>query len=174
MSFSLSGLPPLPKSLSGLLNIAGFQSTYLQSIFFGTCVLIFCFQSELNIQDLFVIVAIFNERLALHCNLCPGDSPLQQPESAQSSPRPPLPRTAPPISSSSLYANVTSNASSLASRARSRDSLSSPHDFEDQRTGRRTSSVSSHGDLRASSANGSRASSVPAERMYMSSAEVRF
>ena len=103
--------------------------------------------------------------------MCPGDSPLQ-PESAQSSPRPPLPRTAPPISSSSLYANVTSNASSLASRARSRDSLSSPHDFEDQRNGRRTSSVSSHGDLRTSSANGSRASSVPAERMYMSSAEV--
>ena len=173
MSFSLSGLPPLPKSLSGLLNIAGFHSTYLQSISFGTCVLIFWFQSELIIKDLFVIVAIFNEGLSLHCNLCPGDSPLQ-PESAQSSPRPPLPRTAPPISSSSLYANVTSNASSLASRARSRDSLSSPHDFEDQRNGRRTSSVSSHGDLRASSANGSRASSVPAERMYMSSAEVRF
>ena len=121
---------------------------------------------------MFVVVAIFKQGLSLHCNLCPGDSPLQ-PESAQSSPRPPLPRTAPPISSSSLYANVTSNASSLASRARSRDSLSSPHDFEDQRNGRRTSSVSSHGDLRASSANGSRASSVPAERMYMSSAEVR-
>jgi len=119
MSFSLSGLPPLPKSLSGLLNIA-------------------------------------------------GDSPLQ-PESAQSSPRPPLPRTAPPLPSSSLYANVTSTSSSLASRARSRDSLSSPHDFEEQRNGRRTSSVSSHGDLR--SVNGSRASSVPAERMYLSSAE---
>jgi len=123
MSFSLSGLPPLPKSLSGLLNIA-------------------------------------------------GDSSLQPENSAQSSPRPPLPRTAPP-SSSSLYANVTSTSSSLASRARSRDSLSSPHDFdEQQRNGRRTSSVSSHGDLRSSSASGSRASSVPAERMYnMTSAE---
>ena len=108
--------------------------------------------------------SLFNEEL---CFL--GDSPLQ-PESAQSSPRPPLPRTAPPLPSSSLYANVTSTSSSLASRARSRDSLSSPHDFEEQRNGRRTSSVSSHGDLR--SVNGSRASSVPAERMYLSSAEV--
>ena len=32
MSFSLSGLPPLPKSLSGLLNIAGSKCTPLQSI----------------------------------------------------------------------------------------------------------------------------------------------
>lgn len=125
MSFSLSGLPPLPKSLSGLLNISD----------------------------------------------PPGESSLP-------SPRPPLPRSQPPGPHQSIYGNGAHQAASLyanvttaGSRARSRDSLSSPHDFTEDRASRRSSSVSSHSEARASSASGSRAASVPAPGIYRDSVE---
>ena len=35
MSFSLSGLPPLPKSLSGLLNIAGSELFFFGLVLIG-------------------------------------------------------------------------------------------------------------------------------------------
>lgn len=100
MSFSLSGLPPLPKSLSGLLNIAGSHFTYIHSIHFRTSVPGFWFQSEQII--LFVIVAILMKdslfivicvQAILPFNLRAHSLPLVPPFHAQRPPSHPLPST---------------------------------------------------------------------------------